>query len=104
MTHRNNPPARKNHERIYVKVNAGFDATGYMQPTSIIWSDGRVFPIEKVSDYRPAGTIVNAPNSPYTRSDCYTVIIHGQAKHLFFERTNENFHSLVGRWFVENIT
>ena len=35
-------------ERIYVKVNSDFDATGYMQPRSITWADGRTFQIEAV--------------------------------------------------------
>ena len=35
-------------ERVYVKVSSDFDSTGYMQPTSITWSDGRTFPIETV--------------------------------------------------------
>ena len=29
--------------RTYVKVNSDFDATGYMQPRSITWQDGRTF-------------------------------------------------------------
>ena len=37
------------YERVYVKVNANFDSTGYMQPRSIMWSDGRVFNIDKVA-------------------------------------------------------
>ena len=41
-------------ERVYVKVNSDFDATGYMQPRSITWKDGRVFNIEAVKDFRPA--------------------------------------------------
>ena len=45
-------------ERVYVKVSSDFDSTGYMQPTSITWSDGRTFPIETVRDFRPAGTAV----------------------------------------------
>lgn len=30
-------------KRVYVKVSSDFDSTGYMQPTSITWSDGRTF-------------------------------------------------------------
>ena len=41
-------------ERVYVKVNSDFDATGYMQPRSITWADGRTFRIDAVRDYRPA--------------------------------------------------
>ena len=32
-------------QRVYVKVNSDFDSTGYMQPRSITWKDGRVFKI-----------------------------------------------------------
>ena len=37
----------KRKERIYVKVTSDFDATGYMNPKSITWEDGRVFPIDR---------------------------------------------------------
>lgn len=57
-------------ERVYVKVSSDFDSTGYMQPTSITWSDGRTFPIETVRDFRPAGTADNGYSG-----DCFTVLI-----------------------------
>ena len=41
-------------QRVYVKVNSDFDATGYMQPRAIIWEDGRTFRIDAVKDFRPA--------------------------------------------------
>ena len=37
-------PKRNKIERVYVKVASEFDSTGYMQPTSITWADGRTFP------------------------------------------------------------
>ena len=46
-------PKRIKIERVYVKVASEFDSTGYMQPTSITWADGRTFPIETVRDFRP---------------------------------------------------
>lgn len=67
-------------ERIYVKVTSDFDSTGYMQPKSITWADGRTFPIDAVRDFRPAG----AANNDFS-GDCFTVLIQGQEKHLFFE-------------------
>ena len=67
-----------NKEKIYVKVDSTFDPTGFMQPTSITWSDGRTFPIETVRDFRPAGTADNGYSG-----DCFTVLIQGQEKHLF---------------------
>ena len=82
---------RHNRERIYVSVDSTFDATGYMQPAAITWTDGRTFPIECVRDYHPADASV----TPH--GDCYTVVI------LFFERTDPVFPSRVGRWFVERI-
>ena len=86
---------RQTVERIYVSVASCFDSTGYMQPVSITWSDGRTFPIEAIRDYRPADFSSSAC------SDCYTVVIHGQEKHLFLERTDRLFRGRVGRWFVE---
>ena len=81
-------------EKIYVKVNSDFDATGYMQPRSITWDDGRTFTIDQVKDFRPADMAGRS-------GDCYTVVIRGQEKHLFFERTDPLFSARFGRWFVE---
>lgn len=84
-------------EKVYVKVNSDFDSTGYMQPRTITWDDGRTFRIEQVKDFRPAA----GRGSSCQNSDCYTVVIKGEEKHLFFERTDPLFASRVGRWFVE---
>ncbi len=86
-------------ERVYVKVNSDFDATGYMQPRSITWSDGRTFMIEAVKDYRPAACYRQG-----AEGSCYTVTIKGQERHLFFEWTNSSFASRVARWYVEAAT
>ena len=100
-------------ERIYVKVNSDFDNTGHMQPRSITWADGRTFridavrddgrtfPIDAVRDYRPAEM---ANGSGAGKGDCYIVLIRGQEKHLFFERTDPRFSDRIGRWFVEKAT
>ena len=82
--------------RIYVKVISSFDKTGYMQPQSIIWEDGRVFPIDAVTDFRPA-SMVHAGQL----GDCYTVLIKGEPKYLFFQRGNIMNRTCVGRWWVE---
>ena len=84
------------YRRVYVKVNSDFDSTGYMMPRTITWTDGRIFTIEAVKDFRPASALSGCHGG-----DCYTVIIHGEEKLLFFERTNNLFASRVGRWFVE---
>lgn len=83
-------------QKIYVKVNSDFDSTGAVTPRSITWSDGRTFKIDAVRDFRPASSL----GTGYA-GDCYTVMIHGEEKHLFFERTSALFGGRLGRWWVE---
>lgn len=83
-------------ERVYVKVNSDFDATGYIQPRSITWADGRTFKIDAVRDYRPASCYRKGAEGA-----CYTVTIRGEEKHLFFEWMNSAFAGHVARWYVE---
>ncbi len=93
------PPAHLSQphiEKIYVKVTTDFDATGMMTPKAITWSDGRVFPIEKVTDYRPASLL-----DPERTGDCYTIMIKGESKHLFFQRNRLIGDHRIGRWWVE---
>lgn len=87
--------SRHTAERIYVSVNADCDSTGYVHPRSITWADGRTFPIESVLDFRPANTAGND-----ICGDCYTVVIRGQQKHLFYEHIDLRFSGRFGRWFV----
>lgn len=84
--------------RTYVKVSTIFDTTGFMLPSAITWRDGRVFKIDSVRDFRPACTIKRGMSG-----DCYTVIINGEERLLFFERIGEFFPSRFGRWFVERV-
>jgi hypothetical protein len=83
-------------EKVYVKVNSDFDATGYMVPRTITWADGRIFTIDEVKDFRPASKLVRGHSG-----DCYTVMIRGEEKFLFFEKTSDLFAARCGRWFVE---
>lgn len=69
-----------------------------MQPRSITWKDGRVFVIEAVKDFRPASSIERS-----LPGDCFTVVIKGEIKYLFFERCQDRFASHFGRWFVESL-
>ena len=80
--------------RIYVQVSSDFDATGYMQPRAILWPDGRNFSIEEIRAFRPAGG-----DRPL---DCYTVVIRGKERSLFFERSSVPSSCSLGRWFVES--
>ena len=88
-------PHRPHIEKIYVQVNSDFDQTGMVTPRSITWKDGREFVIEEIEDFRPASTLV-----PGRTGDCYTVIIRGERKYLFFKRNLMQDHR-VGRWWVE---
>lgn len=81
--------------RIYVKVVSRFDKTGYMLPVGIIWEDGRTYQIDEVKQVQPAEMVSNHSG------ECFTVMIKGQEKLLFFERTSPLFRSQLGRWFVE---
>ena len=80
-------------DRLYVKVTSDFDSTGYMQPRAILWPDGRNFSIEEIRSFRPAGG-----DRPL---DCYTVVIRGKERRLFFEHSTGPFACSPGRWFVE---
>ena len=88
---------RKPHlEKVYVKVNSDFDATGYMNPRSITWADGRTFKIDAVKDFRPSDYYQQGSSGA-----CYTVMIRGEEKRLYFEWTNSAFASRVARWYVK---
>ena len=83
-------------KKVYVTVDSDFDPTGYMQPRQITWSDGRVFQIDAIRDFRPLDVLEG------TRSGgCYTVLIKGEERLLFFEKTSAIHASRFGRWFVE---
>ena len=84
-------------EKIFVTVTSVFDSTGYVHPREIIWEDGRVFKIESIKDFRPASSLAN-----HLPGDCYTFVIKGEVKHLFFERTDPMYSGRFGRWFVES--
>lgn len=79
--------------RVFVKVNSDFDTTGYMQPRSITWLDGRTFQIDSVRDCRPI--------SENPSLSCYTIIINGEERYLFFEKSSQQHASCCGRWWVE---
>ena len=89
---------KQKYEKVYVKVNVDCDSRGYMIPKKITWSDGRTFIIDKVNDRCPASTIMKGRTG-----ECYTIVVHGKERYLFFERANELFKSVVGRWYVERM-
>ena len=85
-----------NQHKIYVRVNAEFDKDGFVHPKAIIWSDGRIYDIESVTDIKH----MHASRAGGT-GDRFTVRIKGQEKYLFYERSPDLEGNLLGRWFVE---
>lgn len=71
----------------YISVTAVFDEDGNLLPLSITWSDGRKFPIDKVTDVRYAASL-KAGGAGIR----YTCMIGGVKKYIFLEDN---------RWFVD---
>ncbi len=87
----------KRPQKIYVMVSADFDCSGGLHPRSIIWSDGRVFEIDDITDFYPGYTSDRS-------GDRYTIVINGETRYLFFERNDEMDAARFGRWFVEKVS
>jgi len=83
-------------ERVYVEVNARFNASGNLIPLEIKWVDGMVFEIDKVTDVRQSAALKAGG-----QGDRYEVWIRGKQSYLFFERSGALSGSNLGRWFVE---
>jgi len=82
--------------KVYVAVNADFDQYGRLIPHSILWEDGHVYTIDKVTDIRQAAAMRAGG-----QGDRYTIWINGRRSFLFFERSPNLSGNNIGRWFVE---
>lgn len=71
----------------YVTVEARFDETGGLRPLCVVWTDGRRFSVDRVTDIRRAASTKAGGNG--LRFRC---LICGHERYLFFEDP---------RWFVE---
>jgi len=85
-----------NNKKVYVRVNAVFDREGFVQPKAIVWTDGRVYPIDKVIDIKHMHASKAGGDG-----DCFTIVVSGKTRQLFYERFRELEGNHVGRWFVE---
>jgi hypothetical protein len=81
--------------KVYVHVNATFDADGRMVPKYLFF-DGHRYQIDKVLDIRQAAAMKAGG-----QGDRYTIIINNKQIYLFFERSTEPYKGNIGRWFVE---
>jgi hypothetical protein len=86
-------------DRVYVEVNARFNAAGNLIPIDIKWVDGTVFEIDKVTDVRQAAALKSGG-----QGDRYSIWIRGKQSYLFFERSGALSGNNLGRFFVERKT
>ena len=84
--------------KVYVPVQVIFSSDGAMRPRALRWEDGRVYPIDRVLDIRPANALKAGGHG-----DRYTVRIGGRETYLFFEHAVGG-GAAPGRWFVERRT
>lgn len=87
--------AGKYMKRVFVDVAARTDKTGTVHPTSFTL-DGRNFVIDEVKNYQPE----NSRNRGCVRGDCYSIVIKGHEKHLYYLRSDPRYDVNPGRWFV----
>lgn len=74
----------------YVDVRVQFDRDGKITPFEITWKDGRIFPIDHISDVRRAASL--KAGGVGLR---YTCLIQQSSTYLFCEDVG------AIRWFVE---
>ena len=67
-----------------------------MRPERVIWPDGREFPVDAVTDVRPAASLRCGG-----QGDRYAVRIGARETYLWFERSAELSGAVVGRWYAE---
>lgn len=82
--------------KAYVRVNLDTDEDGIMLPRKLTWEDGVQYEIDRVLDIRTAYAAKAGG-----QGDRYTVMVHGQIRYLFFERSTNLTGNVIGRWFVE---
>jgi uncharacterized protein (UPF0179 family) len=71
--------------KTFVKVTAEHDESGQVRPLSLIWTDGKKYEIDRVTDVRQAPSLRGGGLR-------YTVRVRGKEVYLFEDE---------GRWFVE---
>lgn len=82
--------------KTYVSVTVEFNEDGLMLPREIIWEDGHRYEIDRVKDIKQAAAMRCGG-----QGDRYTIIVHGQERYLFFERSCSLTGNNIGKWFIE---
>lgn len=73
--------------KVFVEVTAKFDTDGNITPLALLWEDGTVYEIDRITDVRRAASLKAGGTGIR-----YTVKIRGRQSYLFYEGP---------RWFVE---
>lgn len=82
--------------KAYVAVSVQFNEDGVMLPRALTWENGITYEIDRVLDIRPSYAAKAGG-----QGDRYTVMMRGQRRFLYFERTANLTGNIIGRWFVE---
>lgn len=90
------PPIKTGSCKVYVDVTVDFTKDGKMIPTSIIWEDGRKYPIDRVLSVRPAPALKAGG-----QGDRYEIEIRGKSRYIWFTHNEDISDKCVGWWFVE---
>lgn len=77
-------------KKVYVEVTAVFTEDGRMLPKAFRWEDGTEYEIARIKNVCRA-----ASRKAGGAGVCYTCVICGQEKHLYYEENN--------RWFLEKV-
>ena len=84
------------YKKQFITVRVEFSDEGILFPRSLIWTDGREYPIDRIKDIRSAPALKAGG-----MGDRYTVEICGQERFLFFEHNPDPCDARLGKWFVE---
>ncbi|MGN1410447.1 MAG: hypothetical protein ACI4XJ_09765 [Eubacteriales bacterium] len=82
-------------QKVYVQVKVIFTPDGQMRPRELEWEDGRKYKIDRVIGFKQA-----AEQRCGGQGDRYTIMVCGQQRYLFFERSGSISGNNIGRWFV----
>ena len=77
-----------NNRKVYVDVTAKFTKEGQLKPVNIIWRDGHIYEIQRITDVCRAASLKAGGVGMR-----YTCVIDGRQTYLFYEDNN--------MWFVE---
>ncbi|EAX47888.1 hypothetical protein TcarDRAFT_1577 [Thermosinus carboxydivorans Nor1] len=73
--------------KVFVQITAEHNVNGEIRPLSLRWTNGRIYPIDRILDVRPAASLKGGGQGMR-----YTCRIAGKEVYLFCDE---------GRWFIE---